>query len=113
MIPPSKSINLYTQVPHDWGYESNLCLGFPTPVMFLYLADRLHMSVSRIREDMVRIAEVELEGTTLAAFRRKVRHGLIILIASDVMPYVCGEGGVLNRVAKGMSRKRLRWLSSA
>lgn len=69
--------------------------------MFLYLGDHLRTSGFRVQEHSGRIAEVEIEVTTLGALLCTVRH---VVISHDMIR-VCGEGGVLVRVAQEFIRK--------
>lgn len=63
--------------------------------MLSYLADLLCLSVSRIWEYLRRIAEIEIDVTTLGVLLRTVRLGLISRIALEDMIRVSGEGFVL------------------
>lgn len=59
---------------------------------------------SKIREHLSRIGKVEIELTTLCAFLRIVRHGVVSWLLADDITRVRGEGGVLIRVAQRMIR---------
>lgn len=61
---------------------------------------------SKVREHLSHIAKVDIALTTLGAFLRTVRDGVVSRLAPDDMTCVGGEGGVLIRVSQEMIRKR-------
>lgn len=63
--------------------------------MFSDLVDHLRMSSSNVWHHLGRIAEADIELTTLSAFLHTVCHEVIIQLALDDMTRACGEGGVL------------------
>lgn len=97
-LPPVERNDFYTPVPNDWSRESNRVLRVPTPELFLYLSDYFRISFATVREHLGRIAEVEKELTTLGAFHRIVRYGVVNRLALDNITRVCGNEGVLFRV---------------
>lgn len=63
------------------------------------------MSGSRVREDLGRMAVIEIELMTLGAFLRKVLHRVVNRLATDNTTRVCGNGDVLIRVSQGTFRQ--------
>lgn len=62
--------------------------------MLLNLADEIRMSWSKVRENLDRIVEVEIELATLGAFLRTVRYEVVSLLAPDNITRICGEDDV-------------------
>lgn len=100
-LPPSEGIYFYTPTQNGWNRESNRALEVPTLVMLLYVADHLRSSGLKVREYLGRMAEVEIEMSTLGAFLRTVRRKVFNCSAMDNMTRVYGSNGVLIPVFRG------------
>lgn len=87
-FPLRKRDEFSSQAPHGWGYKSNRCLVVPTPVMLSNLVDHPRMLSSRVQEHLSDIAEVEIAVTTLDAFLRTVRYGVISRFTPDALTRV-------------------------
>lgn len=65
----------------------------------------LRTSDSKDPEHLGRVAEVEIELTTLGELLRMFRHGVVSQLAPGDMTRGCGEDGIPIRVSEGMVRK--------
>lgn len=66
--PSSERNKFYAPISHRLVCELNRVKGTPTQVVFSRFADHIRMSGSKVREQLGRYAELEMELTTLCAF---------------------------------------------
>lgn len=97
--------DFYNPVLHGLENKTNDYLGFPIPVMFLYLLDQLNMLGLEVRKHLGRIAEVVIAFSTLGAFMRTVLHRVLSRVVREDRTRFCGEDGVLIRVDRVSTRK--------
>lgn len=104
-ISPAENDDFNTPESPGMGHKSKRSLTFSSPVMFLYFADHLRMSASKDWGYLGRIADIEIEETTLGVFLRTNRYGVLSRSTSDDITRVCREGGILVPFAPWMVRK--------
>lgn len=102
---PCHRNDFYTLLSNGLDLDSNFSLRFSALVMTSYLSDHLCLSGSKVWEHLGRIAEVEMELTSVGALLETVCQSDVYCLALDYMPHFCGGNGVLNRVSHGMIHK--------
>lgn len=101
----SERNDVYAPEPNGWDRKSNCAVGVSTSVMFFSLASHLRMSGLRVHERLDRIAEVEIELTTLGGVLRAVRHVVVNRLPMEDISCVCGNDGVLSSVSQDVDRR--------
>lgn len=94
LFSPSGRHDCLTPVPHGWDHDSNCFLEISAPEIFLYMADDLHMLISKDQNQMGRIVEVMLELETIGAFLQTDRNEAVRRLLPNDATRVCCGGGV-------------------
>lgn len=101
----SKTKNFHTLVPICWDRKLNRAPIVPNQVMFLYIADHLRLSSSKVCEYLGRIVEDEIEPKTLGGFLQTVCRGAVNHLVTEDITRICGNDGFLIRVFQVLFRQ--------
>lgn len=99
-LPPRERSRFYLLIKDVWkDYENARALGVLTPIVFLYLTERVKTGTELERSFLEKVLEVAFDVLVLGAFLCSVRYGPVERLAFPRMVDGCDGNGVLLRVS--------------